>query len=145
MPSRSEPGEDEAVDRVPGPGLVLDLGRLGPIGGRERPVASQDAPCSIHRRISVDLLGGELLARVRRRHPELGHFLGDPEVQLALVGVAGDDRRVAAEVGGDPVRRVEPEVGLALGRIGAVASKQASERIGRMSRAKLTCSPSAAR
>ena len=40
QPLGLQPGEDEAVDRVPGPGLVATFGERGPGRGLERPVVA---------------------------------------------------------------------------------------------------------
>ena len=104
-----EPGEDEAIERVFDPGLVLDGGRRGPPRRDERPVglvlsAFGDPPLE-----ELLLFGREHLLHARWRHHLLG-ILGEDAVEGdARIRVAGHDG--ATFDGGITV--VEPEVGLA--------------------------------
>src|SRR4051812_9726871 len=71
-----------------------------------------------------DLLGRQLLAVLGRRHDLVRVFGADSLDQLALVGLAPDDREVAAEVGERPFLGVEPKRladAFPLAGVGAVA------------------------
>ena len=70
----------------------------------------------------------ERLCRLAAGHHLVGVVAEDAGDQLALVGLAGDDRLL----GEGRLADVEPEAGLAVVLVRAVAEKQFSERIGRM-------------
>ncbi len=117
-----EAGENETVDRIGGPGCVLHWGRLN-VGERQKgPVAFILGALLDPAAEDGNLLVGEVgLLAGRRRHVLVGVFGRDALDQRALVGFAGNDRRVAAEVGRGAFAIVEPKIGFAVLGIGAVA------------------------
>ena len=71
---------------------------------------------------SGDLGRRERLPALGRRHPLLGVVRGDPAVELALVELAGDDRRAARRRSGGRIATVvEPQLAFALLGVGTVA------------------------
>ncbi len=71
-----------------------------------------------------DLLGGQMLAALLRRHLQLGVVALDPEDQVAIVGLARHNRSAAVlEVGEGTFLGVEPELGLACLLVRPVAGK----------------------
>ena len=118
-PRGLEPGEDEAVDRVSDPRLVLDRRRLGLRGWDERPVGLVFGPFLDPADEQLLLGGRERLLGLGRRHHLLGVVGEDPVEHHARVGVA---RHKGAALDG-LVTLVEPEVGLAAGTVGPVAGE----------------------
>jgi hypothetical protein len=124
-----EPGEDEAIDVVFRPGRLLHRRHSRPLRGHVGPVrlvrrAGRDPTLE-----EIDLLLRQSLARFRRRHHDVGVGRRDPPDELALVGLARHDRRVAAEIGRRPRERVEPQALVAAAcpalRVGPVAAHAA--------------------
>ena len=78
-----------------------------------------------------DLIGGEVrLFAGRGRHVLVGVGRGDPLDERAFVGLAGNDGRVAAEIGGGSVAEVEAQIGLAMLGVGSVAIKAVAREDG---------------
>ena len=116
-----QPGQDEAVDRVPGAVGEADGRRLGTLRGFEGPVLAPRRPLVDPAGEGRHLLGRERLAGLRRRHLLLGVVGDEPSDQLAVVGLAGlDDRVLGPE---RPLADVEPEVGLAGAGVRPVAEE----------------------
>ncbi len=117
-----EAGEDEAVEVALAPGLVLHIGERVAEDGLEGPVVFPRGAGVDPAPEEVDLLGGEVLARVGRGHVVVGVGGGDAPPDFAGVPVAGGDGRAACvEERAEAVRGVQSEVGLAGGGVWAVA------------------------
>ena len=112
----------QSVDRV----RVWILPDSGVFHRLECPVAlvfgSLGDPAPHQRRLA---LAEAWFLRFRWRHALIGVAAEHAREQLAVIGLAGDDRRVAAEIGERTLAGIEPQLGLALFRIGAVAEKTA--------------------
>ena len=112
-----------SISLIGQPAFLTD-GRAGFLGASKaqcvdgrRPLLD---PAAEHR----DLRGGQLLAALLGRHAQIGVVALDPVDQLALVRLAGHDRHAAAlELGEGPFLGVEPQPGLALLIVGAVAGE----------------------
>ena len=150
FPSRRQPGEVErqAADQRTAVGLPRRLVALCPQRRQHEPVdvvederAVFDAgwhgtgdrlvrPVQFVLRALGDpaleqrFLGGiEFLSRVGRRHEIVLIVRRDAPDQFALAWLAGDDRRGAVEIGQGTFASVEPQIGLALLGVGAVAGE----------------------
>ena len=118
-----EPGEDEAVDRIPDPVVLPEsIGRrrlrahrrrVGPVripfGAFVNPAPQQ-----------LDLFGRQRVPGIGRRHPLLGIGVGDPLDQHAPGCAPGHDDAVLRK---RAFLRVEVELGLAFGRVRTVAGE----------------------
>ncbi len=114
-----QPGQDEAVDRVTDPRLVLDGGRVGPDRRDVRPVrlvlGAGRHPAFQHFLLPV----GQGFLRAGRRH-HLGRLVPENTVnQLAFIGITRDDGPLLD--GG--VALVQAQPGLARPGVGAVAGE----------------------
>ena len=128
-PLRLEPGEDETVDVVGRPSGVAHHRHGRTDGGHVRPVrfvvgtGGDPAPQQVH------LAVGEPFPGARRGHDEIGVGGGDPGEQGACRRIAGNDRRMTAEIGLGTGCHVEPQAAVApslpRGGIGAVATQAA--------------------
>ena len=123
-PSFSRAGEEEAVDRVLDPSLVLDLRRLGPGRGDERPVLLVLRPLLDPLLDDSELLRGDGLVRLGRRHL-LARLVPDhAEIEIALHRPARhEDADPLAAIAVDVGIVVEPEVPLAMRLVGSVAQE----------------------
>ena len=119
-------GEHKAIDRCAGPGGVGHLGQGRPHRRHVRPVGLVVGPCSNPLADRCHFSVGEGLARTGGRHPQVGVGGREPGEHLALVGLAGNDRGIATEVGRGGLGRVEPQAFIAaalpLIGVGAVAT-----------------------
>ena len=122
QPLGVQTGQNERIERVSGPAGVLDRGDRCRDRRQERPVrlplgALLDPPLE-----QVDLLGRQRSAQRLGRHPLALVLGGDTRDQIAVLKIARHDgvasRLVRAE---GSLLRVEPQPGLALPRVGAVA------------------------
>ena len=116
-----EPGEDEVVDRTPGPGGVADDRHGRPDRRDERPVRPVGRPLLDPAPEEVFLGRAQSLAALGRRHEEPLAGRADPPIETALGRLARDDRR-PSRLGRLEHRLVaiEPELGLALVLVGSV-------------------------
>jgi hypothetical protein len=114
-----EPGQNEPVDRIPDPALVLDGGRFRPLGRQERPMRLVLGPLGDPPLEEVFLLGRERLLQARGRHHLVSILGKDPVEHDARIGVSRNDRAALDGV----VPLVEAEIGLAAGAVGAVAGE----------------------
>ena len=125
-----EPFEDEAVDLVLRPAGLRRVGlgfRHGwPRGLLKRPVRRIVGAGGDPFRENPLFVVGERYLRVRRRHHEVGIGAGDPGDEFAVVRVARHDRPGAAvEFPQGLVAEVEPQAGLAVALVGAMALEAA--------------------
>ena len=115
--------QHEPVDVVEDERVVFDAGRHGAgdrLVGPVKVVLRALGDPALKQRF----LGGiEFLARVGRRHEVVLVVRDDAGDQFALAWLAGHDRRGAVEFGQGAVAGVEPQIGLALRGIGAVAGE----------------------
>ncbi len=119
-----QPRQNELVDRVTDPGLVFDLGRSLACQGKQRPMAfvlgSLFNPAAqgchvVGRQTRLLALGG--------RHHLVVVGRADPFDQDAFVRLAGHDGRITAQVGRGRRAIVQPQVGLAMFFVRAVAEE----------------------
>ena len=110
-------------------------GSGGRTGGRNDQCFCHFAPCSIQRRKSSICAAVSFLPALDRRHALVVIVGGQPLKQLALRRIAGNERlSPIAQVGESARLGIEPQLGLALALVGAVALVAVIRRIGRMSR-----------
>ena len=103
---------------------VLDGGQRGLARRLERPVRRPRRPLLDPAPQHRDLLGRQLLAALLGRHLQLGVVVLDPIDQVALIGLARHDRRLAPlKLGERPFLGVEPQLGFALLIVGPVAGE----------------------
>ena len=120
-----QPRQNEVVDRVAGPLLVLDLGQRRPLGWNEGPVLLPLCALFDPAANQLDLPLGQLgQTEIGRGHAE--GFVGgaDPLIHDALRRVAPDDRKSPArELSECAIFRVEVHIGLAVGLVRPMAGK----------------------
>ena len=87
-----EPGEDERIHRIPGPGRRLHGRDFGPMGRVERPVPLIPGTTVDPSAEGLLLGGGDRLAELGRGHQAVGLVGVDPIDQLAFLWLPGDDR-----------------------------------------------------
>ena len=106
---RLEPRQDETVDVVLRPGGVLHLRHRRPLRRDIRPVRLVGRARRNPTFQDFHLLRRQALTRIGRRHHEVGIIGGNPGDDLARVGAAGHNRRMAAQIGCGPRERIEPK------------------------------------
>ncbi len=116
-----KPGQDELVDRIPGPASILDRGESRPLRWLECPVLAPGRSLVDPFLQQLDLVGSQLLARLRRRHLLVGVVTGDAFEQLAVAGLAGHDDRVSRPE--CTLLEVEPQVGFSTLGVWTVAEE----------------------
>ncbi len=123
-----EPRADEAVDLITRPTGVVDhrdrrkFGRnvgpmVRPFGPLRDPAANQFH--LLRRRFFPRFERGHSFVRIVRRHPAKG---------LALLGLFGDEREMAAEIGKGARFRIQPQIGFPLLGIGAMTIEAISRQ-----------------
>ena len=94
-----ETGQNEIVDWIFGPALVLNLGHRWSRWRNVRPVRFPLRTLVNPAAEEVNLLGGQVPARPRRGHANGGVLRADPLVELALATLFRNDHSIAAPVG----------------------------------------------
>ena len=125
-PFFAESGPHEAIDPVSRPAVVLSLGHSRPLGLHKGPVRPIVGPRRDPRREDPLLILGELHLGVRRRHHEIRIGTRDPGDHFAVIGMPWHDRpRAAVELRTSRLADIEPQAGLLVVFVGAVALETA--------------------
>ena len=124
QPLGIQPREDEAVDFVLDPGLVLHNRWGGYCGRDERPMLRPRAAFGDPPLEQFDLGGSHLFPRGGGRHLFVGILRQHAGDQFAFINLARDNGRCSrSQFGGAPFSDVQPQAGLAFLFIGTVALK----------------------
>src|SRR5262249_8436461 len=116
-------GQDKAINRIAWPADVLDHGHGRVLWWDQGPVFLPPGALLDPAPDQLDRLGGELASGAGGGHALGGIVGGDAPVQFGLVGLAGDERTIAAAVAEGTLLGVQPEVCLALRLVGTVTPK----------------------
>ncbi len=103
------------VDGIPRPRGVTDRRKFGLDRQFERPMLRPDSSVAHPAFENIDLFGGQLFARIRRRHHYVKITRNNPANELAIVHVAFDDH---SRLGG--LFLIESQLCFASARIGAM-------------------------
>ena len=121
QPVGLHPGQREKIDRVPWPSGALHAGQSRALGRDKRPVALPLRALLDPAPDRGDLVRRHHLLGFRRRHPVVGVVRGDFLVQQTCVRLARHDNPLVFETAKQAVLGVEPQLGLAMSLVRAVA------------------------
>jgi hypothetical protein len=121
QPGRLQPGENEPVDLIAGESRLHDRGDRRPDRLDEGPVSLPLRPLFDPLLQDGDVARRELPPRIDRRHLVVRISRRHPLDELALTGLGGDNRRLLRPLAEQPGFGVQPQFGLALVGVGAVA------------------------
>ena len=118
-----EARQDEVVDGVARPGVVLHLGCGGPLGRNECPVQFPFRSLINPLADQLDLLRGQASVGIGGRHAERRVFGAHLLVKLAFGALPGNDHLVSAPVLENTLLGIEPQLSLPCLLVGTVAGE----------------------